>query len=140
MSAALIHDRGRGPELVGTRITVENLLPDLLNASLTETDICRTYGLNPQQLAAARSYVLSNPETVLADHLKIEEQIANAASPEMREQAQRRRELFLRFRDWVKSSRVEIEQDREADTLSSSTLPTFREWLVQQDAEVAKGV
>ena len=33
MANDLIHDRGRGPEIVGTRITVYNLLPHLLSSN-----------------------------------------------------------------------------------------------------------
>src|SRR5437879_4760919 len=36
MANDLIHDRGRGPEIVGTRITVYNLLPHFLDPTATE--------------------------------------------------------------------------------------------------------
>ena len=39
MTAEFIHDRGRGPEIIGTRITVYNLLPDLLHPTTTEGSI-----------------------------------------------------------------------------------------------------
>jgi uncharacterized protein (DUF433 family) len=71
----LIQDRGRGPEITGTRITVYNLLQSFLDPTVTEEEICRVYGLTSGQVAAARAYVLSNPETVLAEHLKIEERM-----------------------------------------------------------------
>ena len=35
MTTDLIHDRGRGPEIVGTRITVYDLLPDFLDPRVT---------------------------------------------------------------------------------------------------------
>jgi hypothetical protein len=35
MATNLIHDRGRGPEIDGTRITVYNLLSDLLDPTAT---------------------------------------------------------------------------------------------------------
>ena len=76
MGTDLIHDRGRGPEIVGTRITVYNLLPHFLDPSATEAYICRVYELTPEQVAAARAYVLNNPETVLAEHLAIEARMA----------------------------------------------------------------
>ena len=34
----LIHDRGRGPEIVATRITVYNLLPYFLDGAVTEAE------------------------------------------------------------------------------------------------------
>ena len=76
MATDLIHDRGRGPEILGTRITVFNLLPHFLDPTATESYICRLYELSPQQVAAARAYVLNNPDTVLSEHLEIERKIA----------------------------------------------------------------
>jgi hypothetical protein len=43
MAIDLIHDRGRGPEVKGTRITVYNLLPHFLDPTATEAYICRVY-------------------------------------------------------------------------------------------------
>ncbi len=71
MASDLIHDRGRGPEIVGTRITVYNLLPHFLDETATEAAICRMYELTPEQVAAARACVLNNPDTILAGHLAI---------------------------------------------------------------------
>jgi hypothetical protein len=41
MANESIHDRGRGPEVKGTRITVYNLLPHFLYPTATEAYICR---------------------------------------------------------------------------------------------------
>jgi len=43
MPADVIEDRGRGPEIVGTRITVYNLLQAFLDRKATEEEICRVY-------------------------------------------------------------------------------------------------
>src|SRR5437763_14485979 len=83
----LIHDRGRGPEIRGTRITVYNLLPYFLDPTATEAYICRIYDLAPEQVAAARAYVLNNPDTVLAVHLGIEARMAAGNPPQVIEQA-----------------------------------------------------
>ncbi len=72
MAIDIIHDRGRGPEIVGTRITVYNLLPYFLEPDTTEALICRIYGLSPEQVAAARAYVLNHFEGVTAMHQRIE--------------------------------------------------------------------
>src|SRR6516225_12392404 len=69
----LTHDRGRGPEIKGTRYTVYDLLPYFLDASLTEHWISNFCKLTPEQVAAARSYILRNPEPIFAQHLKLEE-------------------------------------------------------------------
>ena len=98
MSSDLIHDRGRGPELVGTRITVYDLLVHFLQAADTEAYICKLYGLFPAQVAAARAYVLNNAETILARHLEIEERNAAGNPPQVIEQAQRTHETFTRVK------------------------------------------
>jgi uncharacterized protein (DUF433 family) len=61
---SLIQDQGCGPEITGTRITVYHLLQSFLDPTVTEEEICRIYDLTPLQVAAARAYVLSNPDTV----------------------------------------------------------------------------
>jgi uncharacterized protein (DUF433 family) len=71
MTTDLIHDKGQGPEIVGTRITIYHLLQSFLDPTVTEHEICRVYDLTARQVAAARAYVLGNPDTVLAEHLKI---------------------------------------------------------------------
>lgn len=73
MESYLIHDRGRGPELVGTRITVYNLLPHLLDPMATEAQVCGTYDLSPEPVAAARAYVLTHYDDVMREHSRIEQ-------------------------------------------------------------------
>src|SRR5207302_5572783 len=99
--SSLIQDRGRGPEIAGTRITVYNLLQSFLDPTVTEEEICRIYDLTPRQVAEARAYVLSNPETVLAEHLKIEERLAAGNPPAVRERAGRARETLQSFKRWL---------------------------------------
>ena len=55
MATDIIQDRGRGPEIVGTRITVYNLLPHFLDPTATEASLCRLYELTAEQVAARRS-------------------------------------------------------------------------------------
>lgn len=136
----LIHDRGRGPEIVGTRITVYNLLPHFLDASLTEAVICRMYELTPEQVAAARAYVLNNPDTILARHLDLEARMTAGNSPEVIERAKHTHATFLRFKDWLaQRRRTEAQEDAEEPPSAggengSARLPTFQEWLAQQES------
>ncbi len=95
----LIHDRGRGPEIVGTRITVYHLLGDFLDPTITEADLGETYELTPQQVAAARAYVLQHADVVLARHLELEARMAEGNSPEVIERARRTHDNFIRFRE-----------------------------------------
>jgi uncharacterized protein (DUF433 family) len=133
----LIHDRGRGPEIVGTRITVYNLLDYFLDPEVTEAYIGRIYDLTPEQVAAARAYVLTHPETVLARHLEIEGRMAAGNPPEVIEQAGRTRAAFLRFKDWL------AERERAGDGMQAAEVtssrgpggsPTFREWVTERES------
>lgn len=135
MATDLIHDRGRGPEIVGTRITVYNLLPAFLDSSTTEAHLCRVYELTPEQVAAARAYVLNHPDTVLAGHLKIEARMAAGNPPEVIEQAKQTHTTFLRFREWLAERDRAETPEREAQMTSEGgrdgprRFPTFKEWL-----------
>ncbi len=125
-------DRSQGPEIAGTRLTVYNLLQSFLDPAVTEHEICRVYDLTPQQVAAARAYVLRNPDTVLAEHLKIEERMAAGNPPEVRQRAGRAKEVLQSFKRWL----AENESD-DARAVSgkerTGRFPTFREWLAEQE-------
>ena len=141
MATDLINDRGRGPELVGTRITVYHLLPHFLDPGETEASICRAYQLTPEQVAAARAYVLNNPDAVLAEHLKIEARMAAGNPPEVIEQAKRTRATFLRFREWLAEREKVAAEDHAAEAASANggAFPTFREWLAERASRPAAG-
>jgi hypothetical protein len=139
MIADLIHDRGRGPEILGTRITVYNLLPYLLDPTATEAYICQVNELSPEQVAAARAYVLNYPDTVLAEHLKIEERMAAGNPPQVMEQAKLTHASFVKFRDRLAERRRAAAADHISESTSATGqdgsvhLPTFREWLAERD-------
>lgn len=101
MATELIHDRGRGPEIVGTRITVYNLLSDFLDSTATEAAIARKYELTAEQVAAARAYVLNHADTVLARHLEIEARMAAGNAPEVIARARQTHADFMNFNDWL---------------------------------------
>jgi uncharacterized protein (DUF433 family) len=116
-----------GPNILGTRLTVYHLLDAFLDPSVTESDICRVYKLTAQQVAAARAYVLRNPETVLAQHLKIEERLAAENPPQVREAAERAMATFKSFKEWlIERQAVNHEEDKKG---RPGRLPTFKEWL-----------
>jgi uncharacterized protein (DUF433 family) len=131
MTSNVIQDRGRGPEIAGTRITVYNLLQSFLDPRATEVEICRVYELTPEQVAAARAYVLSNPDTVLAEHLRIEEKMAAGNPPEVRQQAERAKSTFKLFKDWL-VEREAAESEEDEARARPHRFPTFREWLAEK--------
>ena len=121
----------QGPNILGTRLTVYHLLDAFFDPSVTESDICRVYNLTAQQVAAARAYVLRNPETVLAQHLKIEERLAAENPPQVREAAERAMATFKSFKEWLAERQaVNHEEDNKG---RPGRLPTFKEWLAEQE-------
>jgi uncharacterized protein (DUF433 family) len=147
MAMDLIHDRGRGPEISGTRITVYNLLPHFLDATATEAYLCKLYDLTPEQIAAARAYILNNLDTVLTKHLQIEAKIAAGNQPQLVEQAKKTHETFLKFKAWLderqRTQATNGESGTESDAgngeSNSESYPTFREWLTEQESRSMKG-
>jgi uncharacterized protein (DUF433 family) len=131
MGEEMIHNRGRGPEIVGTRITVYNLLPYFLDPTVTELYIAKLYDLSVEQVSAARAYVLNNPDTVLATHMQIEARIAAGNPPEVIEQAKRTHARFVQFKEWLeKRKKAEAAEDAEKkDASTKVSFPTFQEWL-----------
>jgi len=138
MATELIHDRGRGPEIVGTRITVYNLLPHFLDPTATEDAIARLYDLTAEQVAAARAYILTHPDTVLAEHLRIEARMAAGNPPEVIEQAKQTRATFLHFQEWL-AERERAEAAPENGNSASGSFPTFKEWLAKREARPVQG-
>ena len=120
MTSDLIRDRGRGPELLGTRITVYDLLIHFLQPADTEAFICKLYDLTPEQVAAARAYILNNLETVLAGHLKIEARIAAGNPPEVIEQAEKTHETFSRFKEWIDHREKSTAEENAGESTSMS--------------------
>jgi uncharacterized protein (DUF433 family) len=132
MASDIIQDRGRGPEIAGTRITVYNLLPSFLDPTVTEEEICRVYDLSAQQVAAARAYVLGNPDTVLAEHLRIEERLAVGNPPEVRARAERAKAALQNFKRWLAEREAANGQGDGAGE-GRAGFPTFREWLATHE-------
>lgn len=135
MKTELIHDRGRGPEIKGTRMTVYNLLSDFLDPFMTEARICALYDLTPDQVAAARAYVLNNADTVLAQYLRIDERIAAGIAAQDVQKATGEKGTFLKFKEWLALQDEAAAQEAQPNghEVQSGRSPTFREWLIEQE-------
>ncbi|HEX7450582.1 MAG TPA: hypothetical protein VF306_23680 [Pirellulales bacterium] len=129
----MIHDRGRGPEIVGTRITVYNLLPYLFDDAVTETEIAKLYGLTVEQVAALRAHALNHADAVLARHREIEARLARGNPPELVEQLKNTHERLLKFKEW---RRRRDEAEAEADQFRE--VPTFNDWLDDQSSHASE--
>ena len=77
-----IVDRGRGPEIAGTRITIYNIL-DYTTADWHHTAIAATLRLSSEQVLAAIRYIEEHRAEVMSDYQKILERIARGHSPEV---------------------------------------------------------
>lgn len=135
MSSDLIHNRGRGPEIVGTRITVYNLVPYFLDPTATENYIAELYELTVEQVAAARAYVLNNAESVLARHTEIEAHFAAGNPPEVIAKAREVHTRFVKYKQWFAERKRSVQEKQQnpavGQNFKSAPFPTFREWLGQ---------
>ncbi|HEY2909017.1 MAG TPA: hypothetical protein VGI99_02165 [Gemmataceae bacterium] len=131
MEHPLIHDRGRGPELVGTRTTIYNLVPYFLQSHWTEAAIAEANRIAPEQVAAMRAYLLANHADVMMQHERIEERIRKGYeaqnTPEFRAKCEESRKVFEHYKLWLKEGSPETKNaDREA------RFGAFRNWYANR--------
>jgi uncharacterized protein (DUF433 family) len=79
-----IIDRGRGPEIAGSRITVYDVLAET-QAGATPEELARWYRLNVAQIHLALRYIEEHKEEVLRDYQAIKARHARGNSPEVPE-------------------------------------------------------
>ena len=119
----LIRDRGRGPELVGSRITVFDLLPDLLDPAQSEAEILSWYpSLTREQVSAARAYALEYAERLLPEQRAWESRPEPRNPPEVEAAFERGRRRIEAFRAW-RAAGGELGPTRE------DTRAWFEAWL-----------
>ncbi len=79
---AIIIDRGRGPEIARTRITVFDVI-DYLHAGWDDKRIAVVLSLKTDQVRAARQYIEDHPDEIQSQFHKIKERIARGNPPEV---------------------------------------------------------
>lgn len=79
-----IHDRGRGPELKGTRTTVYDVIPYRLGG-WDPARIAAVMGHSTEEVEALFRYMDEHYDEVMAVHRRIEERIARGNPPEVEE-------------------------------------------------------
>jgi uncharacterized protein (DUF433 family) len=79
---AVIIDRGRGPEIAGTRITVYNVW-DYAREGHHHTYIAVMLGISSLQVQAALEYIEAHKEQVLANYQKILDRVNEPYPPEV---------------------------------------------------------
>ncbi|MBI1916442.1 MAG: DUF433 domain-containing protein [Planctomycetes bacterium] len=83
MKPAII-DRGRGPEIAGSRITVYDVFAET-QAGATPEELARWYKLDVAQIRLALDYIEKNREQVVRDYEAIRARHARGNSAEVRE-------------------------------------------------------
>lgn len=142
MNHPLIHDRGRGPELVGTRTTVYNLIADFFNPNTTEQRVCELYDLTPEQVAAMRAYLLRNYAEVMAKNAEIDERHRKGREAQDNDPV-----LQAMFRQSGENMRLRRQWAAERRALglpfpmkSGDPGPNFQEWLAAKQSGIAAEV
>jgi len=125
-----------GPEIVGMRITVYNLVPYFLDPEATEQSIADSYELTVEQVAAARAYVFAHFDKVMARHREIEERNARGNPPEVLAIAEQSRARFQLYREWYALHLQSA--NGHADHSPSQLMADFQEWAASREVtEVA---
>jgi uncharacterized protein (DUF433 family) len=114
MQPVSIIDRGRGPELAGTRITIFDLIP-YFEDDWTDASIALWFGLSSAQVQAMRKYLAENKESVMADNARILARIARGNPPEVEAKRAGSRAKLRALKEKLSQKRVE-EQNGEGNS------------------------
>jgi uncharacterized protein (DUF433 family) len=107
MLEAKIIDRGRGPEIAGTRITVYDIL-DYYDSGWHRDLIADQFDLSSRQVEVAIRYIEEHREEVMAVYQKIMERINRGNPPELQAKLDAGHE---RFQAMVKEMRAAKSQE-----------------------------
>ena len=99
MREIIIRDRGRGPELIGTRITVFDIIP-YLQDGCSPNFIAAVLRLSTVEVLALMKYIDEHREEVMAINAKIEERIARGNPPEIEERL-KSSPWHAKFQTWL---------------------------------------
>ena len=103
MSTQII-DRGRGPEIAGTRITVYDLW-DYARVGHHHTYIASVLGLSSAQVLAGLEYIEAHKEEVLADYQRILDRVARGNPPGVEEKLKASRGKLQALRSSLRKSK-----------------------------------
>lgn len=105
-----IHDRGRGPEIKGTRITVFTVLEYLIGA-FSQAEIADLLGLTAEQTQAAIDYIDEHDLEVLRDYVRILERIRQGNPPELQAKLDANHEKFQELLREIKEAKARSAAD-----------------------------
>jgi uncharacterized protein (DUF433 family) len=92
-SSEFIHDRGRGPEIKGTRITVYAIL-DFVLAGWHRERIADHFRVHPEEVQAAMEYIQEHRLSVLREYVNILERSERSNPPELQTKLDASHERF----------------------------------------------
>jgi len=110
MPEARIINRGRGPEIEGSRITVFDVL-DYLQEGWPAAEIARLFHLNISQVDAAIRYIDVNKKEVMEDYERILERCARGNPPELQARLDAGHEQFLAVARERQETKAQEERD-----------------------------
>jgi uncharacterized protein (DUF433 family) len=110
-----IIDRGRGPEIEGTRITVYDIM-DYYKQDWHHTQIANWLDLSSEEVLVAIKYIEEHKEEVLADYQKILDRCARGNPPEIQAKLDASRERLRAFKDALRAK-----QSRNGETHEGSS-------------------
>lgn len=131
----VIHDRGRGPEIRGTRITVYNVL-DYLIAGWPTQRIAALFRIGSREVEAAVAYIEEHRAEVMANYARILERAERGNPPELQA---RLGEGHARFQALVAQIRALEEPDPEQRRLKVAELIRQHREAGKEDAAHAGG-
>jgi uncharacterized protein (DUF433 family) len=105
MSVAII-DRGRCPQIAGTRITVYDIV-DYERMGWHHTAIAATLRLSSAQVIAALDYIAAHRDEVMAEYQRILERHARGNPPEIEEKWRASHAKLLELRERLRREKAE---------------------------------
>src|SRR5262245_27645748 len=103
-----IIDRGRGPEIEGSRITVYDVLAET-QAGATPEELARWYLLDVAQVRLALDYIEENKEEVLRDWATIKARHARGNPPEIQARLEETRKKYAPLWEELRRRARELE-------------------------------
>jgi uncharacterized protein (DUF433 family) len=108
----IIIDRGRGPEIKGTRITVFDVL-DYVLEGWHHTRIASFFRISSREVQAAMAYIEAHKAEVMADYQKILDRAARGNPPELQAKLDASHARFQELMAQVRRLREENPEDLE---------------------------
>lgn len=99
-----IIDRGRGPEIAGTRITVYDIW-DYARVGHHHTYIAAVLGVSSRQVLLALDYIDKHKEEVLADYQEILDRVNRGNPPEVLAKLEQSRAKLQAFREQLEKAK-----------------------------------